>query len=53
MTQTKPPTAVMYLRVSTSAQAETDRDEDGLSIKAQRDACITKAQTLEAEVVEE
>ena len=34
MTQTKPPTAVMYLRVSTSAQAETDRDEDGLSIQS-------------------
>ncbi len=49
----KRPTAVIYLRVSTSAQAETDRDEDGLSIKAQRDACLAKAQTLDAEVVEQ
>ncbi len=46
-------TAVIYLRVSTSAQAETDRDEDGLSIKAQRDACVAKAQALGAEVVEQ
>ena len=49
----KRPTAVIYLRVSTSAQAETSRDEDGLSIKAQREACLAKAQTLGAEVVEQ
>lgn len=45
--------AVIYLRVSTNAQAETDLDSEGLSIKAQRQECRAKAQTLDAVVVEE
>ena len=45
--------AVLYLRVSTAAQADKDRDPEGYSIPAQRDACLRKAEQLEAEVVEE
>ena len=45
--------AVIYLRVSTREQAETDLDTEGFSIPAQREACIRKAHELGAEVVEE
>ena len=45
--------AVIYLRVSTAQQAETDRDGEGYSIPAQREACFRKAALLGAEVVEE
>jgi site-specific DNA recombinase len=46
--------AVIYLRVSTSAQADTDeRDPEGYSIPAQREACRRKAAALGAEVVDE
>jgi site-specific DNA recombinase len=45
--------AVVYLRVSTAQQAETDRDKEGFSIPAQRDACYRKAEALGAQVVEE
>ncbi len=45
--------AVMYLRVSTPSQGNTDRDPEGLSIPAQRDACVRKAESLDAEIVEE
>lgn len=45
--------AVIYLRVSTAAQADTDYDPEGFSIKAQREACARKAQELGAVVVEE
>jgi len=45
--------AVIYIRVSTSKQAETDFDPDGLSLPAQREACLRKAHELGAEVVEE
>ena len=42
--------AVIYLRVSTTAQAKTDLDDEGFSIPAQRDACTTQAHTLGAVV---
>ena len=45
--------AVIYLRVSTNAQAETDLDSEGLSIKAQRQECRAKAQSLNAVVLDE
>ncbi len=45
--------AVSYLRVSTRAQAETDYDEDGLSIAAQREANQRKADQLGAVIVAE
>src|SRR5436853_78403 len=45
--------AVIYLRVSTSAQADTDYDPEGFSIKGQREACLRKAADLDAEVVDE
>ena len=44
--------AVLYLRVSSVGQVNTDRDGEGFSIAAQRDACLRKAQSLDAEVVE-
>ena len=45
--------AFIYLRVSTSAQAEKDNAKEGFSIPAQRDACIRAAEGLGAEVVDE
>ncbi len=45
-------TAVIYLRVSSASQI-TGRDADGLSIKAQREACLKKARDLGVEVVEQ
>jgi DNA invertase Pin-like site-specific DNA recombinase len=45
--------AVIYVRVSTAAQANKDFDEEGYSIPAQRDACLRKAETLGAVVVDE
>jgi DNA invertase Pin-like site-specific DNA recombinase len=45
-------TALVYLRVSTAAQAKTDRDGEGFSIAAQRDACLRKAEALNADVLE-
>ena len=45
--------AVIYLRVSTMAQANTDSGSEGFSIEAQREACYRKAATLGAEVIEE
>ncbi len=45
--------AVIYLRVSTAAQAEKDDDPEGYSIPAQRDACRRKAESLGAQVVDE
>ncbi len=43
--------AVLYLRVSTSKQADKDNDPDGYSLPAQEDACRRKAEALDAEVV--
>lgn len=45
--------AVIYLRVSTARQAETDVDIDGFSISAQRDACYRRAEELGALVHDE
>ena len=47
--------AVLYLRVSSKRQTETafDIDKDGNSIATQRDICQQKADSLEAEVVQE
>ena len=45
--------AAIYLRVSTSAQARRNREPEGYSIPAQREACQHKASTLDAEVVAE
>ena len=45
--------AVIYLRVSTSEQADNDYNAEGFSIPAQRDACTRKAQQLGASVVAE
>ncbi|GLY31499.1 recombinase [Kineosporia sp. NBRC 101731] len=46
------PTAVLYLRVSTKGQVATDFDPEGISIPAQRKACLQKAAQLGARVVE-
>jgi site-specific DNA recombinase len=45
--------AVIYLRVSTSAQADKDYGTEGYSIPAQREACKRAAEGLGAQVVEE
>ena len=45
--------AVSYLRVSSAAQAETDFDQEGFSLPAQREACERRASVLGAELVEE
>src|SRR6266498_4776654 len=45
--------AVVYLRVSTAKQANTDIDPEGYSLPGQREACYRKAGELGAEVVEE
>lgn len=45
--------AVIYLRVSTSAQADRDNEREGYSIPAQREACIRKADSLGASVIDE
>ncbi len=45
--------AVIYLRVSTSKQAERLGDSEGYSLPAQRDACHRKATDLGADVVDE
>ncbi len=47
------PTAVIYLRVSTPSQVKTDYDPEGISIPAQREACLRKAAQLGVRVVEE
>ena len=48
-----PKQAVLYLRVSTPRQTHTaiDIDADGLSVATQREACLVKAQSLNAGVV--
>jgi site-specific DNA recombinase len=48
-----PRRAAIYLRVSTAEQTRRAFSEDGYSIEAQREACIRKAASLEAEVVAE
>ena len=45
--------AVLYLRVSSAGQVNTDYDPEGISIPAQREACLRKAQQLGLTVIEE
>ncbi len=44
---------VLYLRVSTSGQVNTDYDPEGISLPAQRVACLRKAEQLGLNVVAE
>jgi site-specific DNA recombinase len=46
-------TAVLYLRVSTTSQVQTDYDPEGISIPAQRLACQRKAEQMSATIVGE
>jgi site-specific DNA recombinase len=48
-----PRRAVLYLRVSTPSQVNTDYDPEGLSIPAQRTACERKAAQINASIVDE
>ena len=45
--------AVIYVRVSSTQQADTDYDPEGFSIPAQREACTRKAASLGLQVVDE
>ena len=47
------PTAVIYLRVSSSGQVNKAHNPEGYSIPGQREACLRHAQMLGAEVVGE
>ena len=44
---------MIYLRVSTPSQVATDYDPEGLSIAAQREACLRKAEQMGHEIVDE
>ncbi len=45
--------AVLYLRVSTPSQVNTDFDPEGISIPAQRSSCARKAEQLGIDIVGE
>ena len=45
--------AVIYLRVSSSQQADTDYDKEGFSLPAQREACTRKAGAMGVAVIAE
>jgi site-specific DNA recombinase len=45
--------AVIYLRVSSSGQVRTDYNPEGISIPAQREACLRKARDLGVTVIDE
>jgi DNA invertase Pin-like site-specific DNA recombinase len=45
--------AVIYLRVSTKSQVNTDYDPEGISLPAQRKACYRKAEQLGVTVIDE
>jgi site-specific DNA recombinase len=45
--------AVLYLRVSTPSQVNTDYNPEGISLPAQREACEPKASALDAEIIRE
>ena len=45
--------AVLYLRVSSAGQVNTDYDPEGISIPAQRRRCVDKARELGVEIVDE
>ena len=46
-------TAVLYLRVSTTSQVQTDYDPEGISIPAQRVACTRRAEQMGIQVIDE
>ncbi len=48
-----PKRAVIYLRVSTPSQVNTDYNPEGISLRAQRDRCELKSLQLGAEIVRE
>src|SRR5947207_15925364 len=48
----KPKRAVLYLRVSTEEQADTDYNAEGYSLPAQREACLRVADQLGATVAD-
>jgi DNA invertase Pin-like site-specific DNA recombinase len=48
-----PAQAIIYVRVSTKAQAERDGNPEGYSLPTQRTACRLRAEQLGAEVVDE
>ena len=52
-TTQSPKTAVLYLRVSTASQVNTDYDPEGLSIPTQRKICLAKAKQLGITIVDE
>lgn len=45
--------AVLYLRVSSAGQVNTDYDPEGISIPAQRRKCVDKARELGVDIVDE
>lgn len=45
--------AVIYLRVSSAGQVKRDYDPEGISIPAQREACLRKAKDLGVTVIDE
>jgi len=45
--------AVIYLRVSTPSQVNTDYDPEGISLPAQRKACYRKADQLGITIIDE
>ncbi|GAA5102878.1 hypothetical protein GCM10025762_02850 [Haloechinothrix salitolerans] len=45
--------AVIYLRVSSASQVKRDYDPEGISIPAQRKACLRKAEELGVTVIDE
>ena len=45
--------SVLYLRVSTAAQVNTDYDPEGISISAQRTACERKAAQMGIDILDE
>src|SRR5258705_7741107 len=49
----RPFRAVVYLRVSTDRQVNKAVDPEGYSLPAQRQACYRKAESMEAEVVDD
>jgi site-specific DNA recombinase len=53
LTDSTPKRAVLYLRVSTPSQVNTDYNPEGISIPAQRQACEQTAAQLGATIVGE
>ena len=45
--------AILYLRVSTASQVNTDYDPEGISIPAQRKSCERKAAQMDVDIIDE